>query len=41
MDAFKEYLINEFADKAKGYVATDFKFSHSTNIKLDKQTNKH
>ena len=36
MEAFKSYLIEEFKDKAKGYVAVEFKFNHSTNIKLDK-----
>ena len=36
MQALKEYLINEFRDKARGYVAVEFKFSHSTKIKPDK-----
>lgn len=41
MNAFKDYLITEYKDKAQGFVATEFKFNHSTNIKLDKTTNKH
>ncbi len=41
MNAFKDYLITEYKDKAQGFVATEFKFTHSTNIKLDKTTNKH
>ena len=36
MQALKEYLIDEFRDKARGYVAVEFKFSHSTKIKPDK-----
>ena len=36
MQALKEYLIDEFRDKANGYVAVEFKFSHSTKIKPDK-----
>ena len=39
MEAFKSYIIGEFKDKAKGYVATEFKFTHSTNIKIDKKSN--
>ena len=41
MNAFKDYLITEYKDKAQGFVATEFKFTHSTNIKLDKTSNKH
>ena len=37
MEGFKSYIIDEFKDKAKGYVATEFKFTHSTNIKIDKK----
>ena len=36
MLALKEYLIEEFKDRAKGYVACEFKYSHSTKIKSDK-----
>lgn len=39
MEAFKNYIIDEFKDKAKGYVATEFKFTHTTNIKIDKKSN--
>ena len=39
MEGFKSYIIDEFKDKAKGYVATEFKFTHSTNIKIDKKSN--
>ena len=41
MDAFKEYIIAEYHDKAKSYVATEFKFAHSTGIKLDKPSKRH
>ena len=37
MEGLKSYIIGEFKDKAKGYVATEFKFTHSTNIKIDKK----
>ena len=36
MEAFKEYLIQEFRDRAKRFVAVEFKFNHSTKLKLDK-----
>ena len=36
MQALKDYLIDEFRDKANGYVAVEFKFSHYTKIKPDK-----
>ena len=36
MQALKEYLIDEFRDKAKSYVACEFKFAHYTKIKPDK-----
>ena len=39
MEAFKNLIIDEFKDKAKGFVATEFKFSHSVNLKIDKQSN--
>ena len=41
MNAFKDYLITEYKDKAQWFVATEFKFNYSTNIKFDKTTNKH
>ena len=40
MESFKSYLIEEFKDKAKGYVAVEFKFNHSVNVKLDKPSSK-
>ena len=39
MEGFKSYIIDEFKDKAKGYVATKFKFTHSVTVKIDKQSN--
>ena len=36
MQALKDYLIDEFRDKAKNYVACEFKFVHSTKLKPDK-----
>ena len=36
MQDFKDYLIEEFKDRAKGCVAVEFKYSHSTKIKTDK-----
>lgn len=39
MDAFKNYIIDEYRNKAKGFVATEFKFSHSVNLKIDKKSN--
>ncbi len=38
MEAFKNLIIDEFRDKAKGFVATEFKFTHTVNIKIDKVT---
>ena len=38
MQALKEYLIYEYRDKARGYVAVEFKFAHSTKIKPDKSS---
>ena len=35
MNSFKEYLIQEYREKAKGFVAVEMKFSHSFNIKTD------
>ena len=35
MLSFKEYIINEYKNKAPGYVAVEFKFSHSNNTKID------
>ena len=39
MNEFKSYLIAEFKDKAKGFVAVDFKFNHSNNVKIDRKSN--
>lgn len=36
MDQFKSYLISEYA--VKGYAAVEFRFTHSTNIKIDKKS---
>ena len=41
MESFKEYLISEYKDKAKGFVATEFKFLHSTNLKLDRKSSRY
>ena len=38
MQALKDYLIDEFRDKAKNYVACEFKFVHSTKLKPDKSS---
>ena len=35
MNQFKDYLIQEYKEKAKGFVAVEIKFSHSFNIKND------
>ena len=39
MEAFKQYLIDEFKERAKGYVAVEFRFVHNVNIKKDKESN--
>lgn len=33
MNNFKEYLVQEYREKAKGFVAVEMKFSHSFTIK--------
>ena len=38
MQAFRDYLITEYKEQAKGFVAVEFKFSHSVNLKADKAT---
>ena len=38
LDAFRDYLITEYKDQAKGFVAVEFKFAHSVNLKADKAT---
>ena len=38
MDDFKQYLVDEYKDRAKGFVAVEFRFSHSITLKKDKQT---
>ena len=40
MENFKNYLISEYKEKAKGFVAVDTKFSHSNCLKIDKKTKK-
>ena len=39
MESFKQYLIDEYKERAKGFVAVEFKFSHGINVKKDKETN--
>ena len=39
MDNFKQYLIDEYKERAKGFVAVEFKFNHGVNVKKDKETN--
>lgn len=39
METFKAYLIDEFKDQAKGYAAVEFKFGHTSNVKIDRKTN--
>ena len=38
MEALKTYLVDEFKNRAKGYVAVEFKFSHNVNIRIDKKS---
>ena len=38
MESLKSYLIDEFKDRAKGYVAVEFKFTHSVTMRNDKLT---
>ena len=40
MQAFRDYLISEYKEQAKGFVAVEFKFSHNVNLKADKETKK-
>ena len=35
MNQFKDYLVQEYREKAKGFVAVETKFSHTFNIKTD------
>ena len=35
MIAFKEYIVQEYREKAKGYVAVETKFTHSFNVKTE------
>ena len=35
MNSFKDYLVQEYREKAKGFVAVEMKFSHSFNIKSE------
>ena len=39
MESFKQYLIDEYKERAKGFVAVEFKFGHGVNVKKDKETN--
>ena len=38
MEALKSYLVDEFKNRAKGYVAVEFKFSHNVNVRIDKKS---
>ena len=38
MEAFKQYIIDEFRSNAPGLAASEFKFSHSAKIKIDKKS---
>ena len=38
MEALKAYLVDEFKNRAKGYVAVEFKFSHNVNVRIDKKS---
>ena len=38
MDQLKAYLIDEFKDRANGFVGVEFKFSHSETMRSDKAT---
>ena len=38
MEALKTYLVDEFKNRAKGYVAVEFKFSHNVNVRIDKKS---
>ena len=38
MDQLKQYLIDEFKDKAIGYAAVEFKFTHSVAMRNDKSS---
>lgn len=40
MQAFRDYLISEYKEQAKGFVAVEFKFSHNVNLKADKASKK-
>ena len=35
MNQFKDYLVQEYREKAKGFVAVETKFTHSFNIKTE------
>ncbi len=35
MNQFKDYLVQEYREKAKGFAAVETKFSHSFNVKTD------
>ncbi len=39
MQALINYFITEYRDKTAGYAAIETKFSHSSNIKIDKASN--
>ena len=38
MEALKTYLVDEFKNRAKGYVAVEFKFNHNVNVRIDKKS---
>ena len=39
MEQFKQYLIDEYKDRARGFAAVEFRFGHSITFKKDKETN--
>lgn len=41
MQAFKDYIIEEYKNLATGFVGVEFKFTHTSGTKLDKKTEIH
>lgn len=39
MEQFKSYVVDEFKPTLKNFAAVEFKFNHSSNIKIDKKSN--
>ena len=40
MNSFKDYVIQEYKNKAPGFAAVEFKFIHTNNTKIDKPSGK-